>query len=121
MSEMKTLHEMCILFGVTRRAVQGYEAAGLVSATDKNKYGHLLYGEAEQRRVHRIKLYQRLGFTIREIKDLMDAPNHVVMNALRKQIERLKEEQKKADALIVEAEKLIRELIEMQIETEEEV
>ena len=44
---MKKLNEVCRDTGVSRRAVQGYENAGLVRATAKNKYGHLLYGELE--------------------------------------------------------------------------
>ena len=45
MKETKTLSEVCSVLEVSRRAVQGYENAGLVSATGKNKYGHLLYDE----------------------------------------------------------------------------
>ena len=38
-----TLREVCNTFGVSRRTVQGYEKAGLVSATSKNSQGYLLY------------------------------------------------------------------------------
>ena len=41
MSEI-TLRELYDAFGISRRAVQGYEKAGLVSATSKNKRGYLL-------------------------------------------------------------------------------
>lgn len=47
MSSSKTLHELCDELRVTRRVIQGYEKAGLVSATDKNKYGHLLYASVQ--------------------------------------------------------------------------
>ena len=40
MEKCKTLNEIHKETGVTRRAVQGYEQAGLVSASDRNKYGH---------------------------------------------------------------------------------
>ena len=40
--EDKTLHEVCEAFGVSRRAIQGYEKAGLVSASGKNERGYLL-------------------------------------------------------------------------------
>ena len=42
MEEM-TLREICLSIGVSRRAVQGYEKAKLVSDTGKTKRGHLLY------------------------------------------------------------------------------
>lgn len=50
---MKTLKEICSELGVSRRAVQGYDAAGLVKATNKNKYGHLLYNRRAQERIVR--------------------------------------------------------------------
>ena len=34
--------EICETLGVSRRALQGYEKAGLVTASGRNKYGHLL-------------------------------------------------------------------------------
>ena len=42
MAEM-TLRELCDSLGVSRRAVQGYEKAGLVSPEGKNERGYLLY------------------------------------------------------------------------------
>ena len=53
MSKM-TLREICNLIGVTRRAVQGYEKAGLVECSDKNKYGYLLYDELAVEKIRNI-------------------------------------------------------------------
>lgn len=47
----KTLHEVCETFGVTRRAVQGYEKARLVAASGKNERGYLLYDKKCQERI----------------------------------------------------------------------
>lgn len=38
-----TLRQVCSVVNVSRRAVQGYEKMGLVSATNKNERGYLLY------------------------------------------------------------------------------
>ena len=92
MESNKTLQELCQALGVTRRAVQGYEKAELVKPSDRNKYGHLLYDEQAQARIAQIKLYQQLGFTIKEIQKLSDAPNEVVKEAIEQQIFRLKQE-----------------------------
>ena len=51
MKETKTLSEVCSVLEVSRRAVQGYESAGLVKAAGKNKYGYLLYDEEAQQRI----------------------------------------------------------------------
>ena len=54
MSEM-TLREVCDTSGVTRRAVQGYERAGLVAPTGRNRRGYLLYDEPAQEKIRKIK------------------------------------------------------------------
>ena len=89
MDETKTLSEVCSALEVSRRAVQGYENAGLVSATGKNKYGHLLYDEEAQRRIKQIRLLQQLGFRVKEIKDIIDAPAEEVAEAIKSQIEQM--------------------------------
>ena len=67
MAEM-TLREVCLALGVTRRAVQGYENANLVSATNKTESVYLLYNDSARERIKQIKLYQNMGFTIKEIQ-----------------------------------------------------
>lgn len=89
MKGTKTLSEVCSVLEVSRRAVQGYENAGLVSATGKNKYGHLLYDEEAQRRIKQIRLLQQLGFKVKEIKEIIDAPSEVAAEAIKRQIEQM--------------------------------
>lgn len=62
-----TLREVCDTLKVSRRAVQGYEKAGLVCASGKNRYGYLIYDEHAQERIRQIKLFQQLGFTLKEM------------------------------------------------------
>lgn len=102
-----TLRELCDSLGVTRRAVQGYEKAGLVCAVDKNERGYLLYDEEAQEKIDRIKVYQQFGFTIREIRYLMDAPKCELKKALEVQVEKMKGEREKMDALIKKAYEII--------------
>jgi len=102
-----TLRELCDSLGVSRRAVQGYEKAGLVKATGKNERGYLLYDADTQKKIDRIKLYQQFGFKIKEIKWLMSAPNHELKKALEKQVEKMKGEKEEIDTLIEKAYELI--------------
>ena len=95
-----TLREICLHTDVTRRAVQGYERAGLVSASGKNERGYLLYDGYSQERIKKIRFYQQLGFTIKEIKDVIDAPSDVLKAAIEKRIEELKEEKLQIEYLI---------------------
>ena len=62
------LREICQLTGGTRRAVQGYEKAGLITPTGKNKHGYLLYNESLVSSINQIKLFQDRGFSLKEIK-----------------------------------------------------
>lgn len=102
-----TLREICETLEVSRRAVQGYEKAGLVSATDRNKYGHLLYDETAMLRIERIKFYQQLGFSIKEIVNIIDAPNSLVKTVLEQQVEKLKKEKTEISELIEKANQVI--------------
>ena len=114
MRKTKTLSEVCSVLEVSRRAVQGYENAGLVKATERNKYGHLLYDEEAQRRIKKIRLLQHLGSKIKEIQEIMDAPDEVVTEAIRTQICRCKMELAQKKKIIHRAEALIAELTKNQ-------
>lgn len=102
-----TLREVCDTLKVSRRAVQGYEKAGLVCASGKNRYGYLIYDEHAQERIRQIKLFQQLSFTLKEIKEIIDAPNPVVKAALEERVEKLQEKREDLDELISKAYELI--------------
>lgn len=104
-----TLREMGENLHISRRAIQGYESHGLAAPSGKNKYGHLLYDEQAQNRIKTIRLYQELGFSLKEIENLIDAPKAVLKEALIKQLEVLKQQEKDKEAAIRTAERLIRE------------
>lgn len=83
--EVMTLREVCDAFEVSRRAVQGYEKEGLVSASERNERGYLLYDKTEQEKIRQIKFYQQLGFKLKEIKELLECPGGEAKELLRKQ------------------------------------
>ena len=95
-----TLREVCTAVNVSRRAVQGYEKAGLVSATGHNNRGYLLYDEDAQKRIADIRMYQDFGFSIKEIVQIIDAPDEVLKAALVNQLKRLKERQSERELVI---------------------
>lgn len=78
------LRQVCAELNISRRTIQGYEKAGLVSPSGKNKYGHLLYGEAERERIRLVRFYQQVGFPLKEIKALMEAPVPIRKAALER-------------------------------------
>lgn len=90
---MKTLREVCESVGITRRQLQGYENAGLVKHSVKNKMGHLLYDEEMFKRICQIYEYKSMGFTLSEIRGIIDSSREVQVKALKERLELLLKEQ----------------------------
>lgn len=107
---MKTLKIICSELNISRRAVQGYEKAGLVKATRKNKYGHLLYDQLAQERIERIKFLQDMGFSVKEIGCFIDAPREILKAKLEEQIPILEAKVIKSKNTIKRGKELIKEL-----------
>ena len=105
-----TLKAVCNHVGVTRRAIQGYEKAGLVKPTDKNKYGHLLYDETAVEKIAKIKQYQNFGFSIKEIKVLQNLPQEEYLEKLKGKLTSLQLELQQLKKNI----NLLKQLIEVQ-------
>lgn len=105
--EERTLKEVCDLAGVTRRAVQGYEKAGLVIATGKNKYGHLLYNETAIEKIKEIKQYQEFGFSIKEIQLLQEVPKQKYLEMLENRLALMQLDKRKLQENIGKLEQLI--------------
>ena len=106
MAEM-TLREVCLALGVTRRAVQGYENANLVSATNKTESGYLLYNDSARERIKQIKLYQNMGFSIKEIKNIIDSPTELLKAALIEREEKLKADMEHSQTMIAIIQEMI--------------
>ncbi len=104
-----TLKEVCKTLEVTRRAIQGYEKAGLVSSAGKNKYGYLLYDEVAIEKIRSIKMYQDFGFTIKEIKELLTVSDEVYVKMMKEHITTMKIKLSMVEENIQIAENCIRE------------
>lgn len=105
--EAMRLREVCDALGVSRRAIQGYEKAGLISPSGKNERGYLLYNKKAQDRIKEIKLFQQIGFTLKEIGNIIDAPGEIQKMALEERLARMKEEKRNIETLIYEVNRLI--------------
>lgn len=102
-----TLRQVCAELGLSRRTIQGYEKAGLVAPSGKNKYGHLLYGKPEQERIQLIRFYQQMGFPLKEIKSLLEAPDSVKKTVLQAQVKKLEAEHTRLLEVIRQAKEYI--------------
>ena len=107
---METLRELCEHTGVSRRAIQGYEKAGLMTAAAKNERGYLLYDSNAQDRVRMIRLLQNLEFSINEITELENMSKDEVRRAVDIHITKLRQRKVEIDEYIEQAYEMIEKL-----------
>lgn len=108
--DMISLKDMCAVVGVSRRSIQCYEKAGLMKATDKNKYGYLLYSVEMVSRAEKIKFLQEIGFKLSEIKELIDSPVEIMRDALNEKVVKLEQEKERIKILIQKTREYIEKL-----------
>lgn len=111
--QLITLRELCKALNLTRRTIQCYEQAGLMKPVARNKYGYLLYDQESVERAARIKFLQGLGFKHKEIYEIIDAPDEILLDALENKMKELEGEMERIAELLKETELLINSLNSM--------
>ena len=86
---MMTVHEVSKLTGVSIRTLQYYDTIGLLKPDQYTESGYRLYDDTALERLQQILLFKELEFPLKEIKEIMDAPNFDRSKALEQQIELL--------------------------------
>lgn len=76
--------------GVSVRALHYYDEIGLLSPSRRTEAGHRLYTPDDVVRLQQIKSLQRLGFTLREIRDCLDRPDFPLERVIRLHLSRLR-------------------------------
>lgn len=87
---MKTVKEIAQLTHVSVRTLHHYDAIGLLKPTKITDAGYRLYDEAALERLYLILLYREIGFSLKEIRELLDAPDYDRNRILEQQVELLK-------------------------------
>ena len=83
---MMTVNEVSKLTGVSIRALQYYDAIGLLPPAGYTEAGYRLYDDAAMERLQQILLFRELEFPLKEIKRILDSPNFDRSKALEQQI-----------------------------------
>ena len=100
---MKTVKEVSNLTGVSVRTLHHYDAIGLLKPTKVTEAGYRLYDDTALQRLQAILLFRELQFPLREIREILDAPNFDPMEALEQQIRLLELRRQQLDHLIAHA------------------
>jgi DNA-binding transcriptional MerR regulator len=82
---MWTVREVAELAGVTVRALHHYDEIGLLKPSGRSESGSRLYSHGDLVRLQEIVAWRQLGFSLREVQELIDRPDHDRAAALRRQ------------------------------------
>ncbi|GIP18608.1 MerR family transcriptional regulator [Paenibacillus montaniterrae] len=77
--------------GLTVRTLHHYDQIGLLKPSDETESGHRLYTDSDIVRLHQIVTLKQLGFTLEEIKDMMNNSDYNPKEMLNLQLSRLNE------------------------------
>ncbi|HEX5502490.1 MAG TPA: MerR family transcriptional regulator [Thermomicrobiales bacterium] len=75
MREVLRIGEVARLLGVTTKTVRHYHKVGLLAGPRRSAGGYRLYTAADLLRLHRIRQLQALGLSLRQIGDVLGAPD----------------------------------------------
>ena len=87
---MKTVQEIAKLAHVSVRTLHHYDAIGLLKPTEITEAGYRLYDDAALERLYLILLFRELEFPLKEIQNILDAPDFDRNRVLEQQVELLK-------------------------------
>ena len=92
---MKTVKQISSLTGVSVRTLHHYDSIGLLKPTAITEAGYRLYDEDALQRLQQILLLRELGFPLKDIQAILDAPEETRRKALDHQIRQLDAKRRK--------------------------
>ena len=88
---MKTVREVSKLTGVSVRALHHYDSIDLLKPTEVTETGYRLYDDAALDKLYMILVFKELGLSLKEIADILHAPDYDRNRCLEKQIKLMQE------------------------------
>ena len=95
-----SLHELCKISGVKRKALLIYEERGLLSPIERDDGEYRYYNEDAVTRLYEILAFKKMGFKLSEILPLLDDPGYDRRKRIEEQIEEMKRQKEELDMLI---------------------
>jgi DNA-binding transcriptional MerR regulator len=84
---VRTVSEVSELTGVTIRTLHHYDEIGLLAPSARSEAGYRLYSYDDLTRLQEVLGWRALGFSLAEVRKLLDDPHHDRGVALRRQRE----------------------------------
>ena len=86
---MKSVKDVSKITGISVRTLHHYDEIGLLKPAKVTEAGYRLYDDVSLQRLHAILLLKELQFSLKDIKNILDAPGFDPMEALAQQIKLL--------------------------------
>ncbi|MBI4320696.1 MAG: MerR family transcriptional regulator [Chloroflexi bacterium] len=102
-----TIKKVADLAGLTVRALHHYDHVGLLRPAAQNEAGYRLYAEEDLERLQQILFFRELGFSLRDIKAIVDSPDFDRKEALMAHRKSLREQQERLAKLVASVERTI--------------
>ena len=96
---MLTVKQLADKCGVSVRTLHHYDAIGLLKPAQVTEAGYRLYDEAVLERLYLILLFRELGFRLKDIRGILDAPDFDRNRVLDRQIELLEKKQRHLECI----------------------
>lgn len=91
--ELKTIRQITLDYGVSRRMLCYYEEIGLLKSSRKDDYAYRVYDENAIQRLQQIIILRKLQIPVKQIKDILNNQNAVaVIEIFKQNISQLDEE-----------------------------
>lgn len=91
---MMTVNQLAKKCGVSVRTLHHYDAIGLLKPAQVTEAGYRFYDEAALERLYLILLFRELGFALKDIRGILDAPDFDRNRVLEQQIALLEQKQR---------------------------
>lgn len=88
-NNMRTVAEVRKITGVSVRTLHHYDAIDLLKPAAVTAAGYRLYDDTALERLQSILLFREVGFSLKEIKEILDNPGFDAAKALEQQIQLL--------------------------------
>ena len=97
---MMTVKEIAKRTGVSIRTLHHYDAIGLLKPTVITEAGYRLYDQEALEKLYLILLFREIGFPLKQIRGILDAPDHHRNRVLEQQIALMERKQRRLEYMI---------------------